>query len=312
MSRNEATASACGKVILCGEHAVVYGRPAIALPLTHLRTTATVRVSPSHTAGQWEIVAPDIYTRFWRHENPDHPLAKIITLILARITPHTDDARSFQLHVTSELPVGAHLGSGAAASVACVRAIAEFFEAELSSETISDLAFEIEKIHHGTPSGVDNTVIAHEQPIWFVRERAPSFIHTQAQPALVIADTGIHTPTKISVGAVRAAWERNPSRSERLFDAIGDVVAQAREALQEAHWQRLGALMDKNHELLQQLGVSCKELDEMCFAALKAGALGAKLTGAGRGGNMIALAHDAAHAHELRHALLDAGAQRVF
>jgi mevalonate kinase len=113
------------------------------------------------------------------------------------------------------------------------------------------------------------------------------------------------------VGEVRAAWEADPARHERLFDRIGEVVAAARAALAAGDWPRLGGLLDANHALLRELGVSCDELDHLCDAARRAGALGAKLSGGGRGGNMIALARDAAHAADVRAALVQAGAKRV-
>ncbi len=128
---------------------------------------------------------------------------------------------------------------------------------------------------------------------------------------MVIGDSGIATPTKIPVGDVRRGWEAEPARYERLFDQVAAVVTDSRDALQTADWVRLGELMNANHALLQQLGVSCPELDRLCTAALGAGALGAKLSGGGRGGNMIALARDAAHAQQLKSALRAAGAARV-
>ena len=130
-------------------------------------------------------------------------------------------------------------------------------------------------------------------------------------PHLVIADTGVAVPTRIPVGDVRKGWEADPARYDSIFDQIGDTVTAARAALLAADWPELGSRMNANHVLLQQLGVSSPELDVLCAAARKAGALGAKLSGGGRGGNMIALAPDLRTAHELRIALKEAGASRV-
>jgi len=129
---------------------------------------------------------------------------------------------------------------------------------------------------------------------------------------LVIADTGVATPTHIPVGAVRAGWERERSRYEALFDAIGALVYDARWAIERADLTQLGLLMNQNHAYLQQLDVSSPALDALCEAARAAGALGAKMSGGGRGGNMIALARDATHAEQLAQALRSAGSTRVF
>lgn len=301
--------SACAKVILCGEHAVVYGRPAIALPLPMLR--ARVRIEPSPYA--FTIFAPDIgeVVSAWRHSRRTrNPLARAALAALDLIGQKPPRAA---LIVTSDIPVGANLGSGAAVSVAIGRAIAAYFGCALSAEEVSRLAYEVEELYHGSPSGIDNTVIAYEQPVWFVRGERPEILDTTIGAALplVIADTGIATPTRIPVGDVRAAWERERDRFEDYFDAIASLVHQSRAALERGDLVRLGQAMNDNHALLQKLGVSCPELDALCDAARSAGALGAKMSGGGRGGNMIALARDAAHADALREALLRAGAKRA-
>jgi mevalonate kinase len=318
--------SACAKIILCGEHAVVYGRPAIALPLAHLRTRATVAASdhPFH------ISAPDIHAEFDIVNESTRPLA-----ILSRLTfelLHRPPARA-TLTVRSDIPASSHLGSSASVAVACARAIAAYCGHELAPADASTLAFEAERVYHGSPSGIDNTVIAYEQPIWYTRSQtaevrgagsgsgserqeasapySPISTLCAQSPMLVIGDTGIATPTRVPVGDVLAGWEADPAHFERLFDQIGNLVGAARLALEACDWPQLGALMNANHALLQQLGVSCSELDHLCEAARRAGALGAKLSGGGRGGNMIALARDREHARQLRLALRNAGAMRV-
>jgi len=321
MTQNPISRSACAKIILCGEHAVVYERPAIALPLPHLRARADV----TQAGGRTEVVAPDIQAQFFVDEQPEHPLAQVIAFTLHHIRRGLASAL-FRLTVRSDIPVSSHLGSGAAVSVAAIRAVAAYLDCALSADETSAIAYEIEKLHHGTPSGIDNTVIAYEQPVWFVKGRGVEVlvqgddgrwtmdesISPVASLPLVIADTGIATPTKIPVGDVRAGWERDKATYEARFDEIGDLVAQARQALLSEDWPALGTIMNANHAVLQWLGVSCAELDHLCDVARVAGALGAKMSGGGRGGNMIALARDAVHANELRAALRAAGAVRVF
>ena len=301
--------SACAKVILCGEHAVVYGRPAIALPLPKLRARALIEPSDR----SFKIIAPDVGSTvwLWRHSRCTlDPLARAARATFELLGKQPPRAT---LTITSDIPVGANLGSGAAVSVAIARAIAAFFGRQLPPADASALAYEVEQLHHGSPSGIDNTVVAYEQAVWFVRGEPTELLDISIPGGLpiVIADTGIATPTRIPVGDVRAAWERDRLRCEQLFDAIAALVQMARESLERHDLGRLGQMMDINHTLLRQLGVSCAELDALCDAARAAGALGAKMSGGGRGGNMIALARDAEHADALGEALRLAGATRV-
>jgi mevalonate kinase len=214
--------------------------------------------------------------------------------------------------------VAAGLGSGAAVSVALVRALSAFLGHPLPDEEVSQIAYEVEKLHHGTPSGIDNTVITYIRPVYFVRaipggSRTANRIETFPikQPfTLVIGDTGVSSPTSIAVGDVRQAWQTDPARYERLFDAVGTIAEKARQLMENGQSNLLGALMDENHSLLSEMSVSSPELDRLVEAARSSGASGAKLSGAGRGGNMIALA-DEEKAEAISQALRSSGATRT-
>jgi mevalonate kinase len=173
------------------------------------------------------------------------------------------------------------------------------------------LVYESEKLFHGTPSGVDNTVIAYERPVWFVRGQPPEPFALACTLTMVVGDTGIASPTAIAVGDVRRAWQAEPERFEALFDAVDRVTRTARRAIESGDAGALGPLMDDNHQILQRIGVSSPELDRLCQAARQCGALGAKLSGGGRGGNMIALARPEQAEHVVE-GLLAAGAVRAF
>ena len=296
---------------------MVYGRPAIALPLLRLRATATATArepGDDARADDVEVIAPDINARYWMRLQPGRPLARIVQLTLTFIgmSPDHADWRPFTLRLTSDIPVGANLGSGAATSVAAARATAAFFGQTLSPEELSALAFDVEQMHHGTPSGIDNTVIAFEQPVWFIRGQPPEVLPAASALPLVIGDTGESTPTRVPVGDVRAAWQRDTEKYEALFDDIARLVKLSRDALLSDNLAQLGAAMNANHALLQTLTVSDADLDALCVAARGAGALGAKMSGGGRGGNMIALARNPAHAAAVADALVAAGATRVY
>ncbi len=159
-----------------------------------------------------------------------------------------------------------------------------FLGAELPDERVAALAFQVERIHHGTPSGIDNTVITYRQPIFFRKaepENIVEFLDVVEPFSLVIADTGIRSPTAQTVADVRKAWEKSPLEYEKLFDQVGEVVEGAHEALAQGNLLLLGDLMDENHFLLQEMRVSSPELDLFVETARQAGASGAKLCGGG-------------------------------
>jgi mevalonate kinase len=300
------SASAPGKVILFGEHAVVYGQPAIAVPVRQVQ--ATVTVEPAPPGSGLTLVASDLGKVFpLTTAARDDPLAKAARLTLARFPTAEPDAT---LTVKSTIPIASGLGSGAAVSTALVRALTAFLDTTLENAEVSALVFEVEKIHHGTPSGIDNTVVVYEQPVYFVRGHPVERLTVGAPFRLLIGDTGISSPTKRAVGQVRQAWEHSPARYDALFDQIGEVAQQARQAIESGHVDRLGVLMDDNHELLIELGVSCAELDELVEAARFSGAMGAKLSGAGLGGNVVALVEEG-DIDDMAEALREAGAVRV-
>ena len=281
-------AFAPGKVILFGEHAVVYGRPAIAVPVTQVGARVTVErgvgrgiliqardLGLSHTMGQAPV---------------DEALEPVVSLVEStleylgvRLPP------PLVITITSTIPMARGLGSGAAVSTALVRGLGEHFGRELSPEEVSALVYEAEKFHHGTPSGIDNTVISYGHPIYFVRGEPPQTFKVGKPFLLAIGDSGVKSPTKVVVEEVRRRWEREPSRFEPLFDQIGQVVERAKEEMEGGNLEGLGSLMDENQALLRDLGVSSPQLDGLVKVAREAGALGAKLSGAGRGGSVIAL-----------------------
>lgn len=299
-----AVGSAPGKVILFGEHAVVYGRPALAAPVTQVCATATVEAG---AAGEGlSIHAVDLSERV-SLACPGHPLAEIARLALAELRLTEPDWR---VSVRSTIPIASGLGSGAAVSAALARALSAAAGQPFAADRVSAIVYEVERLHHGTPSGIDNTVIAYGQPVYFKRGDPPRPFAIGAAFMLVIGDTGIASPTKVAVGDVRAAWQRETARYEALFDAVGAVVEAAKEAIAAGQVDALGPLMDENQRLLREIGVSGPELERLIDAARAAGAGGAKLSGGGRGGNMIALVtrETAANAAD---ALIAAGAKRA-
>ena len=299
--------SACGKVILCGEHSVVYGRPAIAVPVSDLRAYA--KAEPSKPGSQLRIVTPDLGGQtLLQSAAPEDPLAKICHLVLEHLDQPEPD---LVLTITSDLPIAAGLGSGAAVTVAAARALSAFLGAELPPEMISEMTYEVEKIHHGTPSGIDNTVISWEQPVYFVKNKPPETFDIRRPFHLIIANSGISGSTREAVTAVRHHWKTAPGFYETLFTCIGSIADAARDAITTGQLEMLGTLLNENHKLLGELGVSLPELDRLVTAARETGAWGAKLTGAGQGGNIIALMPEDCMP-EIEAALHEAGAAQVW
>jgi mevalonate kinase len=332
-------ASAPAKLILCGEHAVVYGRPAIALPLAGIRAHA--EIADGRAGSGITVYARDMHRRWRVADDPRGPISALINATLAFLDPqiarspahplaHSLDLR---ITITSSIPIASGMGSGAAVASAVVRALAARLGAQLSPAQISALVYTSEQRFHGTPSGIDNTVIAYEQPIWFMRTGAGSWklgdrdvsaqlptpnsqlptiqpIAIAAPFTLLVGDTGVRSATRLPVGEVRKRWQADPARYEALFDQVGALVAQVRAALALGDITALGPLLSQNHALLQQIGVSSPELDALVGAAHSAGAPGAKLSGAGWGGVMLALVTPGIR-EQVRAALEQAGAKRV-
>jgi mevalonate kinase len=330
------TASAPGKIILFGEHAVVYHRPALAVPVlqvhadaradfvTDTLTSTSKRMKTGSPGGKWQdsvlIDAPDIglftpLSQLLAQPTP-HPLATVIISTFQAVGVSRPPA--LRIRITSTIPVASGLGSGAAVSVAIIRALSlalseiegSFVFRSITDEQVNSICYETEKLHHGTPSGIDNTVITYAKPVYFVRNHPIETFHVGAPFTIIIADTGISALTKESVGDLRKLWEADKSHWETVFDEVGEIVQKAKKAIESGKWQTLGPLMDANHLLLQEMTVSSPELDRLVLAAKAAGALGAKLSGGGRGGNMIALVTPQS-AEKVASALKSAGAKNT-
>ena len=264
--QDAAGAGAAGKVILLGEHGVVYGRHALALPIPD-----AVRVT---------LARADALT----HDLPDAFVACLLRELGAQ------DAR-VRIVVDSKLPFGKGLGSSAAIAVAIARAFNEHLGLGLDDERINDVAFASEKLAHGTPSGIDNTLSTYARPMLFSNQDGLQieYLELDRLPPLLIAWGDETGRTSDLVAAVRARRERSPGQFDRVFDQMDALSRAGAEALRAGNWEELGAAMNLCHGLLNAIGVSTPRLEHMVALARKSGAVGAKLTGAGGGGSIVAL-----------------------
>jgi mevalonate kinase len=303
-----ATARAPGKVILIGEHAVVHGRPAIAVPVFAVEARVVVWPTNGDLAIRSRNAADGSEQRTVVREAPDDdPLATAVRGALRQAG--AVEAPGWEIEVVSSIPVARGLGSSAAVAVALARAVGRACGTEFDDATVSRLAYEAERKAHGTPSGIDNTTIAYEHAVHFVDGEATR-LTVRSSFQLVIGSAGARMPTHELVARIREARARRPGVFDDWFDQIGRLADDTVVALATGETVRVGWLMNTNHLVLQAMRLSTPRLDGLVAAARAAGALGAKLTGAGGGGAMVALA-EASTAARVASALRDAGSEEV-
>jgi mevalonate kinase len=300
------TSSAPGKIILFGEHAVVYNRPAIAIPFMGVRVKITALADLRAPAGRVSIDAPEIHLHTTLDQlTDDNPLALVIHGVWDALGIHAMPAVT--LRFSSTIPLAAGLGSSAASAVALARIVSNFVGHPLPDEQVSQIAFEAEKRQHGNPSGIDNTVITFAKPVFYIREKPFELLKVRKPLTLVVADSGIASSTAEMVEALRQRWQTDRQSHDAWFDSIGVISTRARHAIETGDIHLVGLLMTQNHDILRTMQLSCPELDRLVEAALRAGALGAKLSGGGGGGNMFALVQ-AGDEEQMASALKQAGA----
>lgn len=289
------------KAILLGEHSVVYGHPAVAVPLHDLRMRATATpVDGPSTLHVLDYSGPvtDSGPRF---------ACIVRALDVAReFAGHPE--QSFAITTRSDFPHERGLGSSAAASGAIIRAVLDAYGRPATPEELFVLTQMAEQVAHGRPSGLDAVVTGSPVPVRFQGGRT-SPLAQHVEPAhLVIADSGVHGSTREAVGGLRQRYEADPERIGPLIASLGTLADTAVRALGEGDAPALGKAMDAAHSVLARLDLSLPVLDRLVATARDAGALGAKLTGGGLGGCAIALTDDERSAARVRTALEEAGA----
>jgi mevalonate kinase len=303
-SRQAAVGEAHGKLILAGEHVVVYNKPAIAIPFP-LRIRAVV------TEHEGEIsIASKLYTGSL--EGVPSRMLGLAQCINKSLELCNQSKEGINIRLESELPMGRGLGSSAAAATAIVRGIYNYFQKTLSEEELYSLVEIAENYAHGKPSGIDMRAVANEVPIFYQKSKGASSIVVPKPIYMVAADTGEVGDTKVAVEHVKELRQLKPDIIESIIDEIADIVWKVKEAILEGDSKLLGSLLLRNHENLKKLEVSTSMLDHLVEMAMKSGALGAKLTGGGMGGCIIALTKDMADARKVGEALIKEGAKEAW
>lgn len=288
------------KVILFGEHAVVHGAPALAVPVEGLGITAEARSRPGPLA-----LVSDLYTGELEKapENLEVPRAVVHAAIARFGLPDT----GIEIAISGEIPPARGLGSSAAVSGAVVRALADLAEYELSDADYLDLVAVGERVAHGSPSGLDAAATAASRPIVFEAGVA-RLLPSPDEGYIVVADTGVPGRTRHAVASVARFLEHHPVRGATLMAGLGALAQQGALDLVSGRGRELGARMSQAQGMLREMGVSSPEVDRVVDAAMHAGAHGAKLTGGGQGGCVIALAPDVVSATVISDAMRSAGA----
>lgn len=299
ISHSNPAGLAAGKVILLGEHGAVYGRHALALPIAN-----AVSADVSDDEMDAVIQIPEWNIRLSRGVADDSGISAAVTLIEKELGIA---AANYSIELHSKLPRAMGLGSSAAIAVAIARAFNQKFTLGLDDAEINNVAFECEQLAHGTPSGIDNTIATFGEAMLFRNDEkldtAP--IELAEIPPVVIACSSQAGITKEQVANVRSRRERNARHYDAIFDEMGALSQAGAKALGKADYAQLGRLMNICHGLLNSIEVSTAELEAMVSIARAAGATGAKLTGGGGGGSIVALCPGAVP--EVRAALAAAG-----
>lgn len=305
MTNKDVIGTAISKIILLGEHSVVYGQPAIAIPFSNTKVETIIR----KTKG--DVTLDCIFFKGLLSKAPKRLLGT--KTIIERIVNNLDeDLKDFHIEINSTIPYESGMGSSAAVAVATIRALYKFFGKNLNMNELIDLANISEKIVHGNPSGIDTSVIAKETSLYFVKGKPLNPFYFKLDAYLIVAHTGNQSQTKDAVEDVRLLIEKKPKRYKPMIDELGRIASNGKKAIEDNNPIKLGNLMTRAHLLLNKLSVSNEKLNKLVNISLDNGALGAKLTGGGRGGSMIALCSTKEEAKYVSDKLLNEGAKEVW
>ena len=288
MTKEIGVGKAHSKIILMGEHSVVYGYPAISLPLNRIEVTC--QVFPSERA--WTLYAEDTLSM----------------AVFACLEHLGKQGAQIRCQVNSMVPEKRGMGSSAAVSIAAIRAVFDYYQADLPHDVLEILVNRAEMIAHMNPSGLDAKTCLSDQPIRFIKNVGFTELEMALSAYLVIADTGVYGHTREAIQVVQSKGKD----ALPFLHALGELTQQAEEAITRKDAEGLGQILSQAHLHLKEIGVSSPEADSLVETALSHGALGAKMSGGGLGGCIIALADNLTHAQELAERLEEKGAVQTW
>ena len=280
-------ASALGKAILTGEHSVVYGYGAVAMPVAERRLHVYIHAA---SPGYGTVIASEQMQAVTRLGRSSDPLPALTGALQAALDlaghPGIPD---WMIYLRGNIPVSGGMGSSAATACALVRAAGDALSTPMSNEEVSRIVLDSEMVQHGNPSGVDNAVVVWEQPVWFERTAGPSRMQTQTEATFLLADTGVRASTAEAVAGVAARRLANVRDYDRWLREMGAVSQAVKDALMAGSVDNLPDLLNRNQEYLRRIGVSHPACERLIEAALAGGASAAKVSGAGLGGLVLVL-----------------------
>jgi len=295
LTKEAVTASAPAKVILFGEHFVVYGEPAVVLAIDkRAYATAQLRKDERIYIDSIDLGVSGTFKgdRFQAERGgyKAHLQLEPVKNAVQQVLKKAERKAGVSVRINSDIPVSAGLGSSAAVATSTVVVVSNLLGTELSRDQIFRMAYESERLVHGTPSGIDPAIATYGGALQFQKGKDFIPLNVQTDIPLTIGNTGVERSTGELVATVRQMKEHYPIISNLIIRTGGKIALDAVEALKKGDLQTVGELMNINHALLCAVGVSHEALERLIYAARNGGALGAKLTGGGGGGCMIALA----------------------
>ena len=288
MTKKVGVGQAHSKIILIGEHAVVYGYPAISLPL--LEVEVTCKVVPAESP--WRLYEEDALSM----------------AVYASLEYLAIKEACIRCEIDSAIPEKRGMGSSAAISIAAIRAVFDYYQAELPHDVLEILVNRAEMIAHMNPSGLDAKTCLSDQPIRFIKNVGFTELEMDLSAYLVIADTGVYGHTREAIQVVQSKGKD----ALPFLHALGELTQQAEEVIRQKDAEKLGQILSQAHLHLKEIGVSSPEADSLVATALSHGALGAKMSGGGLGGCIIALVANLGQAQELAKRLEEKGAVQTW
>lgn len=305
MTEKTAVGEAHSKLILVGEHAVVHGQPAIALPFPLIKVASTVTYAKG-----------PVYLKSDLYEGPlaaaPAALAGVQQIVKKALAILDLPFQDLVIQIDSTIPPGKGLGSSASVAIAIVKSLFHYKGKPYTTELLLDLANISETYAHGAPSGIDSLTITSSSPVWYEKDKAIDYVKPNGDFYFVVADTGQMADTKSAIATVTSLFKATPQIMHEAVEKIGDITHQVKDALEKSSKNMLGRLLNEAQKELETIGVSDESLNRLIQFAREQGALGAKLTGGGKGGCIIALAKNEIHSKQLSEKLLEYGAQAVW
>lgn len=281
------TSESISKIILSGEHSVVYGYPAIAIPVKKCKSFVSIKENINENINVIKApqISKEIYFDLEKEKSGINPLEKTIRNFLS--TYKLKNIPNMIFDIYSDIPIASGMGSGASISTSIIKELSCFFDIKVTKEEIYELVMETEKIYHGNPSGIDPMVIVHEKPIFYIKNKTLDFININKNLFVVIIDTGIRSSTKKVVDYVREQLNLYPNKYNKLLSDLGIISSKIKDLINNCSNEEFFDLINENHKLLKELGISNNEIEELIEKVKECGADAIKISGAGKGGVII-------------------------